>query len=72
MRALRGVSFDPARDLVMGHEFCAEVAGLRPRYGARVRTRHAGVLGAEPRAEPADDGRRLFARRPGGYGERMV
>jgi threonine dehydrogenase-like Zn-dependent dehydrogenase len=67
-----GVSFDPARDLVMGHEFCAEVLDYGPATGRRFApgTRVCSVPSLVRNRQMMGVGYSHDA--PGGYGERMI
>ncbi|MEX0786168.1 MAG: zinc-binding dehydrogenase [Dehalococcoidia bacterium] len=63
--------FDPARDLVMGHEFCAKVVGL----GTGVTNLQAGDVVVSIPAIVSGEGFTTVGYShdyPGGYGERMV
>ena len=63
---------DLARDVVMGHEFCAEIVDHGPGTSAGAAGRHARLLAA--RAHARRPGRRRIGYsndNPGGYGEYM-
>jgi len=63
---------DPARDVVLGHEFCVEVLEFGPGTSSRLRPGDRAVsmpvVLRPPRIEPVGFSNEL----PGGYGERMV
>ncbi|MBX3706208.1 MAG: zinc-binding dehydrogenase [Pseudomonadales bacterium] len=67
-----GGGIDPGRDLVMGHEFCAEVLDYGPGSGRRLapgtRVCSMPVLFRPPQALSVGYSHDF----PGGYGERMV
>lgn len=67
----RAVTFDPAHDCVMGHEFCCEIVELGPAVSTvRTGQRIVSVPGAFD--ETGVHGVGYSNRYPGGYGELMV
>lgn len=67
-----GASIDPGRDIVMGHEFCAEIIDFGPQTSRRLATgsRVTSIPVALGAGRPATIG--FSHDYPGGYGELMV
>jgi len=62
---------DPSRDVVMGHEFAAEVLEYAEGSSGRCPSARRSVR-CRSRSAPPESRPSLFERVPGGYGERML